>query len=571
MKGRAGRVLLAGGMMLFAVARAASEHPAPTQLSFHVAGVVLREGTNVPVPRCHLVIRLERQRRNGRVGALGTRLRAMEGGGEPFSERTAETDPQGHFAFDLPTEGRWQLSASATGFRTQFYNEHEGYSSAVVVRTGGALPTLVFSLEPDSTISGFVRDEAGEAVRNAVVLLQQGNATPGAGARRLRATTDDRGRYEIDEVEPGSYKVSAQGTPWYVAVPGREGGQSVAGDPTFDVVYPVTWYPGVLDSDTAGQVKLHSGQATQVDFNLLPVAAAHLRVAGPSSTSSGPVAVPMIERVDAGMPTGMVSAVTTDAGQLEFSGLSPGLYRVSTSLPDGRSTTAFLHVTAGAGISLSGMDATGTADVTCRFAGDDLVRAQVVLTDVVTGATFRSSSRDAFGLRRRALSAAASQGGAENDWHIAAPAGRYQVTLTGEPDLYVTSLSLGEKSVAGRLMVLPGGSTTLTLHVARGRASLTGRALVNGKPVPGAMILLVPASFGQPGSNDLLRRDQSNTDGSYELEGIVPGDYILLAIDHGWTVNWQDPATLDRYLLHGTPLSLPPRSKPEEDVPVQSP
>ncbi len=43
--------------------------------------------------------------------------------------------------------------------------------------------------------------------------------------------------------------------------------------------------------------------------------------------------------------------------------------------------------------------------------------------------------------------------------------------------------------------------------------------------------MLVPASLGQPGAIDLLRRDQSNTDGSYELESIVPGDYILLAID----------------------------------------
>lgn len=83
--------------------------------------------------------------------------------------------------------------------------------------------------------------------------------------------------------------------------------------------------------------------------------------------------------------------------------------------------------------------------------------------------------------------------------------------------------------------------------------------------------MLVPASFGQPGSITMLRRDQTNTDGGFLIENVIPGDYILLAIDHGWTVNWRDPATLARFLAHGIPLALQSGASPKQDLTVQSP
>ena len=560
MKRRAVTVLIAISVMLIATRRTVSAQAA----LFHVSGVVLREGTNVPVPRCHLVMRPEGQRSDHR--------RLLQDAVPRSAEWTSETDPQGRFAFELPTPGHWQLSATAVGFRMQFYNEHEGFSSAVVVRTGLPPPALIFHLEPDSSVTGFVRDEAGEAVRNAVLMLQPATALQAAGARRQRATTDDRGHYEISGVSPGEYKMSVQATPWYSSGANHAGAQTPSTDPTFDVVYPITWYPGVLDSEVAGQIKLHSGEAAEIDFSLLPVPAARLRVAVPTGISTNPVAVPTIERVEEGAPTGSATLVSTVAGQMEFSGLSPGLYRISTSQPDGHTTTTFLHVTAGATIALSGNDTAGTIDVTCRFSGEEKgVRSQVVLRDVSSGVIFSSASRGSFGLRRRALPVSDSTDQVENERHIAVPAGRYEITLTGDPDLYLTSLTLRDKLVAGRVVQLSGGPVTLTLNVARGRALLTGRALLGDRPIAGAMIMLVPATFGQPGSVDLLRRDQSNTDGSYKLENIVPGDYILLAIDRGWTVNWQDPTILDRYLLRGTPLSIQPHSKPDQEVPAQAP
>ena len=47
--------------------------------------------------------------------------------------------------------------------------------------------------------------------------------------------------------------------------------------------------------------------------------------------------------------------------------------------------------------------------------------------------------------------------------------------------------------------------------------------------------------------------------------------YILLAIDHGWTVNWRDPTTLRRYLMGGIAIDIAPAAELRRDVQAQSP
>ena len=83
--------------------------------------------------------------------------------------------------------------------------------------------------------------------------------------------------------------------------------------------------------------------------------------------------------------------------------------------------------------------------------------------------------------------------------------------------------------------------------------------------------MLIPATFGEPESLTIPRRDQSNTDGSFELPEVIPGQYILIAIDHGWQVNWNDPATLRMYLIHGVPLDLRSGANIKQEIQAQAP
>ena len=79
-----------------------------------------------------------------------------------------------------------------------------------------------------------------------------------------------------------------------------------------------------------------------------------------------------------------------------------------------------------------------------------------------------------------------------------------------------------------------------------------------GKPAPGAMIVLVPKD---PASDhDLFRRDQSDSDGSFELHDVVPGKYTVVAIEDGWQLNWADPEVIAHYLLHGQYVTVTERN-----------
>ena len=120
-------------------------------------------------------------------------------------------------------------------------------------------------------------------------------------------------------------------------------------------------------------------------------------------------------------------------------------------------------------------------------------------------------------------------------------------------------------------MTVGAGESTLTVHVGSGRANLSGLATLEEKPLPGAMVLLVPITIEDPNSIPFLVQDQTNTDGSFEMANVIPGQYILVAIDHGWGINWGDPSTLRRYLMQGVPVELKSSAIVKQNVAAQAP
>jgi hypothetical protein len=151
------------------------------------------------------------------------------------------------------------------------------------------------------------------------------------------------------------------------------------------------------------------------------------------------------------------------------------------------------------------------------------------------------------------------------------PPGRYEVVVQGRPNVFLTGLTAKGAETAGRYVTVAAGESALTVHVASGRASLSGIATLDGKPSVGAMVLLVPITIEDPNSIAILRQDQTNTDGSFDLTNIIPGKYILVAIDHGWQINWGDPSTLRHYLMQGLPVELRSSAIVKENITAQAP
>ncbi len=547
---------------------------APVSPVYRISGAVhsARDGAPIPHARLHLT--------------------SASSDGESTSDNTNEafSDDQGRFDLTVSGPGRWQVTASARGFFPQGYDQHENFQSDLVLTPAAPQMEIDLRIQPDSSIAGFVLDDVGEPVRGAQVSLFPAPAAQSdltdqpRGPIQIRQT-DDRGHYELSGLQPGSYRVSVSAQPWYASAAGRvQRTGSTVTNPLFDVVFPVTWFPGATDAEAAETIQLHPGDTREADFSLLPVPATHLRVnlnrsgreTGGDNERRLQTGVPQLERISAsGVAYAPPMLVFDGAGQAELGGLSPGLYRVR--LPGtSNGESLFLRVTTGSQRELDLSAALPAVHITFRLEGlaEDAQRPLVTLTDLGSGTRFDfvpPSPGDAEppsggrGPHRR------FSGRSDDGRTLEAPPGRYRVSLSRAGSAYLTGITASGADVHGNVLDLRQSAATVTLHVETAPATVRGICHLKGHPLSGALVLLVPASLGQPGSIPVVHRDETNTDGSFDLRDVSPGQYILVAIDRGWDVNWHDPATLARYLINGIPLSPTHGANVRQNVEAQSP
>ena len=68
------------------------------------------------------------------------------------------------------------------------------------------------------------------------------------------------------------------------------------------------------------------------------------------------------------------------------------------------------------------------------------------------------------------------------------------------------------------------------------------------------MVLLLPQDIQH--SPGLIRRDQSDSDGTFTLTNIVPGQYTLVAIDGGDELEYSNASVIQPYLANGQILNI---------------
>jgi hypothetical protein len=578
-------LLLFAGTQLGGIARAQTRAQTKPEAkrttavtNFEITGVVVSSIDGSPVPHSKLTPNLVVR------GGSGNRR-------FPSSTDGSEADDHGRFSISLPSAGAWYLRASARGYVTQAYEEHGVFSSSVVLTADSPTVDLRFTLSPEASIKGIVLDEAGEPVRDAQISLSllpppTPGGPPADGSARGNVRTDDRGMYELANLSPGGYRLLVRAHPWYAEAT-QQSGSSVPGgsplDPSLDVAYPPTWFPGGSDVATAETIVLHAGDTRQADFHLVPIPSLHLKIAPPTGVVGGGTRgqgqpFPVVEEITPGASGPRPASVATrrdPQGDFDVGGLTPGLYQVRTPGQEGRST--MVDVTANSVRTLN-LDAPGSdiARVTVHvdgFAGETEESSQgrgrgfrVILIDTDTQRGTFSSEGDEGGIVGRRVSRTPA-----TDRIIEVPPGRYEVVLQGVANVYLTGITAKGAEASGRYVTVPAGETTLTVHVGNGRANVSGVARLDGKPVVGAMALLVPITIEEPDSIDFLQQAQTYTDGSFDFENVIPGQYILVVIDKGWQINWGDRSTLRRYLTQGVPLELKPSASVKQNVVAQAP
>jgi hypothetical protein len=152
-------------------------------------------------------------------------------------------------------------------------------------------------------------------------------------------------------------------------------------------------------------------------------------------------------------------------------------------------------------------------------------------------------------------------------------AGRYEVVAWDNRGRYsVSSAAVRGGDWAGQEVELEAGaSAEASVTLIRGHATVEGIVKHDGKAIAGAMVVLVPANASE--HIDLFRRDQTDLDGTFTVNAVVPGDYTLVAIENGWNLEWSSPDALRPYLKQGRRISVAPANngvlKIEEPVEVQ--
>jgi hypothetical protein len=507
---------------------------------FQISGILVDANTSQPVPRARVAIASVTQRDN---------------------PTTVITGGEGRFSFANLGPGKYTLTAQARGYLAQSFNQHEQFSSSVAVGPNLDSSNLIFRLPPEGSISGVVIDEAGEAVRDAEVLLYVIGSSGGEQAVRSRGrtTTDDEGAYHFGHLAPGRYLVAVVTRPWYAQNQPRGGtaanAEETALDPRLDVAYPVTFNGSATDSGAAAPLVLGRGDNVTADITLQPVQALHVRVPRDNPEQGGYAAIEL-RLFDGPLAVQMVQIRTFRPGRDDLISVAPGHYTIKHFPPNGAGVG---ELSRDVDISTSGEldDSQGTSYVP--------VRGKMQLDP---GTAQGQVSLQL--LNKKSKQVATERVGSDGEvvFKQGMAPGSYEVSLSSSSGVYVKSISATGATTKGRTVeIRPGNAVKLVISATTGEGEIKGTAQREGKPVGGAMIVLVPAD---PVHNQVLfRRDQSDTDGTFTISAVVPGAYTLLAIENGWDLEWTRPEVLRNYLAAGAALQVQANGKYDVKVPVQ--
>jgi protocatechuate 3,4-dioxygenase beta subunit len=468
------------------------------------------------------------------------------------------TGPDGRFSFNNLFAGKYALTAARPGYLSSTFQQHGRYSTGIV--TGPNLPTtgLLLPLSRKCVISGIIVDQDGDPVPNARIEALRDAVVE--GLRSVRAvgfgTTGADGRYRVSNLQPGSYYLALSAQPWYaqqyMAHQALKADAGATSSGQFDVAYPIVYYPGVTADASAEAIVLRNGAHAQADFTLTAVPAAHVTM---SRTSGSHINLMMMAPTRWGVGIPVRSMFFSPLGRV-FN-VAPGKYQLIAGWRDtqGRhSANKIVDISGSTTIEPSSLESQRSIVVTLTGQGG-----------------FRPSAMD---LRLRDLSTLrvyrpVLSGSGQMRWPAQElMSNRYEVLWTGEDGSYIESLTATNARVTGRIVEL-GPDATAQLHVtlAQGTSMMTGKVEQNGSPVAAAMVLLLPNDFGVAPS--LIRRDQSDSDGTFLLQDIAPGSYTLLALPADDNLEYANPAVMQQYLAIGKKVTIAPSSRFSETIELQ--
>ena len=306
------------------------------------------------------------------------------------------------------------------------------------------------------------------------------------------------------------------------------------------------YYPGVTDSSQASPIVVGAG-LKEINLRLTPVPALSITFPytppqlGPNGQPSGPIpsmpSMPQlrtsifgqIQPVNAPMQLGRVP------NQGEITGLAPGDYLLSDSrqpINQANGGTP-LHLTENiADVTVPIVPAAAHLHVLLKSADGSAVPNGILV------GLMRPHSPD--------IVARANSAKGEAKFDIV-PGDYYFSLCGGGRRCFVRQVLAGDQPLpSNNIHIASAGDINFTVIFDIGTHTVKGVVQRNGKPIPGAFILLFPAE--ELGDIRTFIPYQSDLDGSFAFKDLAPGSYTILSIDGGWDLDWQKGSVLARYL-----------------------
>lgn len=529
---------------LFCGALCAAQQPPTPQVQYMISGVVVRHGTNQPLKRARVTIT-----RND----------------HPDQQVSLNTAEDGRFTFTSVPQGKYTLGVEYRGAQKTF--EEDGFFSTGIV-TGPALDSkhIIFQFPAPTSIVVKVLDGDNEPVQSAQVWLFRRRIASGWAQIELASQSygDAEGVCRLAHLEPGTYYLGASGRPWYSQNRSMNQGPGLqpAEASELDVAYPITYYAATQDPNAATPVNVAEGDSAQLQITLRAVPATHTSIEGiagnPDPARGGQIDGQVMTTVEAIGPGGIrlqtnTSAYVSDGGgDRQIEGLAPGNYVVSLarfrSGSEGPEPLDTVKVNAVGDTKVTASDVASSTSVAGHLAFENGEHADSL--GIWLGQP--ASGQNAFCPAKPDGSFRCRMGGALSG-NIAP--GAYEIRLLNTNTYYVKSVEVkGASYSSGLLDVREGAAVNLSVVAAKGLTKVNGIALKDGRPLSGAMILLVPRNSGH-GTG--IPRDQSDSDGTFTLLNVKPGRYSLIAIDNGRDLEYHNPAVLRPYLLQAQTIEIP--------------
>lgn len=501
-----------------------------------------------------------------------------------------ETDARGLYVIDGIPPGEYRVLAFKRGYITpepgQAQNATEilsmtnrsGRDRVVSIGRGQMVDSVDLTLGRGASIAGTIIDESGEPMQdvvvNAVVLRAMGGqvralrvSSPGSNGR-----TDDRGRYRISGLQPGTYVVQA----------------AAGGVLSSSNGYVPLYYPGGPAIDQATTMRLDiDAAAAGIDLTLVPQPTRQVR-GTLFDTDGNPLGIRDGALDRAGMATSVTVALAAISppggiqpepvrtasnadGTFAFNNVAPGSYVVQAAV-NGRAVPA-------ANVPTSQQFAEGFV----TLAGDDpppielrLSRGATLLGRVVYEGIAESFPPFA-GMQllvvpaaadRDPLLAASSNGFAllsDNTFEYRGVFGPSFLSVRPRnPDWYVKSITYRGQNLADSAFDFGATETfrDVEIVISGAAAVVTGRVTDDrAAPIRDYTVVFIPTDRSKWTSRSRwLKTARAMQDGTFRATGIVPGDYWVAAVNRldGNEVagDLQNPEVLDALASRAQRITL---------------